>query len=70
MSSWWEAVALTAAVVGALALLQFWIAAHRAGEANPTFTVSIHAMGIVGVDVLMLVPALERRVDTHVMSGR
>ncbi len=52
-----------------MALIPYWIAAHHAGETNPWFVVLIHALGGAGVLVLLLVPSLERWVDSHVMSA-
>lgn len=68
-SGWWEAVALGSAAVGALALVPYWVAARHAGETSPGFNVAVHVLGIVGVSVLLLVPALEEWVERHVMSG-
>lgn len=67
--AWWESAALASAVLGVVALLPYWIAAHQAGESTPAFNVFIHALGSAGVFVLLLVPSLERWVDSHVMSG-
>lgn len=69
-AGWWEPAAVVAAVVGFVALVPFWIAASDAGEANPTFTAFILALGNVGVLVLLLVPSLERWVKGHVLAGR
>jgi hypothetical protein len=69
-AGWWEPLAIVAAAVGFLALIAFWLAASHAGEANPTFTVLILALGNVGVLVLLRVPPLERWVHGHVLAGR
>jgi lipoprotein signal peptidase len=69
-ASWWETAALASAVVGSIVLVPYWIAAHQAGETTPAFNVFIHALGNVGVFVLLLVPTLERWVTSHVMAGR
>ncbi len=68
-AGWWEAVAVVAAAVGFAVLAPYWVAAHHAGEVNPEFNVLVHALGSVGVLVLLLVPTLERWVDGHVLAG-
>ena len=68
--SWWERVAVGSAVLGLVALIPFWIAATGAGEITPAFTVLIHALGSVGVLVLLEMPRLEHWVDSHVMERR
>jgi hypothetical protein len=68
-AGWWEAVAVVAAAVGFAVLVPYWIAAGHAGEVNPGFNVLVHALGSVGVLVLLLVPTLERWVDGHVLAG-
>lgn len=67
-ASWWETVAVASAVVGAIALVPYLMAARAAGETNPWFTAAIIALGIAGVLVLLLVPTLEQWVSSHVMS--
>lgn len=67
-TSWWEPVAVTSALVGAVALAPYLVAARAAGETNPWFTAGVIALGIIGVLVLLLVPPLERWVRSHVMS--
>jgi len=69
-AGWWEPVAVVAAAVGFVVLIPYWIAASHAGETNPAFNVLIHALGNVGVLVLLLVPSLEHWVDSHVLAGR
>jgi hypothetical protein len=68
-TGWWEAVAIVAAALGLLVLIPYWLAASHAGEVNPGFNVAIHALGSVGIWVLLLVPSLERWVDGHVIAG-
>lgn len=68
--SWWEATAVASAVLGSLVLLPYWVAAQQAGETTPGFNVLIHALGNAGVFLLLLVPALEQWVSSHVMAGR
>jgi hypothetical protein len=67
---WWEAVAVIAAAIGLLVLVPYWLAASHAGEVNPGFNVVIHALGSIGVWVLLLVPSLEQWVNGHVITGR
>jgi hypothetical protein len=69
-AGWWEAVAVIAAAVGFVVLIPYWVAASHAGETTPGFNVLIHALGNVGVLVLLLVPSLEHWVDGHVLAGR
>jgi hypothetical protein len=68
-AGWWEAVAVLAAILGFVVLIPYWLAASHAGEPSPGFNVLIHALGSVGVLVLLLVPSLERWVDGHVLAG-
>lgn len=69
-ASWWEGVAVASAAIGMIVLVPYWYAARHSGESNPGFNVVIHAAGNAGVFVLLLVPALERWVAGHVMSGQ
>jgi hypothetical protein len=69
-AGWWQSVAVVAAAVGFAALIPYWLAAGHAGVVNPAFDVVIHALGNVGVLVLLLVPSLEHWVDQHVLAGR
>jgi|SoiMetStandDraft_5_1073268.scaffolds.fasta_scaffold04914_7 hypothetical protein len=69
-SSWWDGLAITSAIVGLVVLIPYWIAAHNSGEATPWFNVLIHAIGAVGVLVLLIVPTLASWVDGHVMAGK
>lgn len=66
---WWDGVAIGSAVLGLVMLIPYWIAAHNAGEITPWWNVMVHAVGAVGVLVLLLVPTFERWVDGHVMAG-
>jgi hypothetical protein len=67
-TSWWETVAVAAALVGAAALVPYGFAAQHAGETAPAFNILIHALGSAGVIVLLLVPTLQQWVDKQVMS--
>ncbi|MTV24098.1 hypothetical protein FTX61_01490 [Nitriliruptoraceae bacterium ZYF776] len=66
---WWIGVAVGSAVVGIVAAIAFLAAAVPAGETTPWFTAAISVLGSVAVLVLLLVPALQRFVQGHVMSG-
>jgi hypothetical protein len=68
-AGWWEAVAVVAAALGFLVLIPYWLAASHAGEPSPGFNVLVHALGSVGVWLLLLVPSLEQWVDGHVIAG-
>ncbi len=63
-------MAVVAAAAGFVVLVPYWIAASHAGVVNPAFDVLIHALGNIGVLVLLLVPRLEHWVDGHVLAGR
>ena len=65
---WWESVALGSAALGLVTVLTYLLAATRSDEAPASFNSVIHLLGIAGVAVLLLVPTLERWVDSHVMG--
>ena len=69
--SWWEAAALSSAVVGLLALVPYWLAGTQGGETTETvaWTATVHVLMVGGIFALLLVPQLERWVDHHVMSA-
>ena len=67
--TWWENAAIASAVLGAVVLIPYWIAAHNSGETTPGFNVLIHALGDAGVLALLTVPALESWVNGRVMAG-
>lgn len=69
--AWWEPVALASAVLGLVALIPYWAAAHGGGEAVGTVTWNafVHVLMVAGVFALLVVPQLERWVSHHVMSG-
>ena len=69
-TDWWETAAIASAVLGVIVLIPYWMAAHSSGETDPAFNILIHAIGDVGVFVLLLVPVLERWVNGHVMGVR
>ena len=68
-ADWWEQAAVASAIVGLVTLVPYWIAAHLSGEVTPWFTVAIHALGAVGVLVLLLMPVLHAWVSSHVTAG-
>lgn len=68
-TAWWETLAIVSAIVGAIALVPYSVAAYRAGETNPWFTTFILALGCTGVLILLLIPRLKHWVDAHVTSG-
>jgi hypothetical protein len=66
----WESLASVSAVVGLATLVPYWLAADSSGVTNPAFDVVIHAIGCVGVLILLRVPKLEHWVHGHVAAGR
>lgn len=68
-TNWWELLGAACAVVGLVTLVPYWIAAHGSGVASPGFDVVIHAIGSLGVLLLMRVPRLEHWVHGHVATG-
>jgi hypothetical protein len=69
-SSWWRGAALTAAALGLLTLIPYWIAAQAAGEVTPWFTALILALGCAAVFLLLLAPRPRTWIHRHVMAGR
>jgi hypothetical protein len=69
--AWWEGLALDSAVLGLLALIPYWVAAHGGGETvgAVTWNAFVHVLMVAGVFALLVVPQLEHWVDHHVMSG-
>jgi hypothetical protein len=68
-TSWWEGLAVGSAALGVVVLIPYWIAAARSGETTPAFNVFVHALGSAGVFVLLLVPQLQRWVESHVAGA-
>jgi hypothetical protein len=58
-------------VVGCSALVAAAPQKHArvGGRVTPEFNVLVHALGSIGVFVLLLVPSLERWVNGHVLAG-
>jgi hypothetical protein len=65
-AAWWENFATISAIVGLVILVPYWVAVGASGVSNPAFEVAIHALGCVGVLVLLRVPVLEHWVHGHV----
>jgi peptidoglycan/LPS O-acetylase OafA/YrhL len=63
---WWEQAASAAAIVGLAALVPYWIAASSTPE--PGLNKPIHIIGSAAVLLVLLVPALERRMKAW-LSG-
>jgi hypothetical protein len=68
-ASWWEVLAIGSALLGLVTMVPYWIAASRAGETTPAFSVFIHVLGCAGVLALLWIPYLERWVNAHVMGS-
>jgi membrane protease YdiL (CAAX protease family) len=66
--SWWERAAVAGAVAGLAALVPYGIAASSTGVSGPGLNSAIHLAGSGAVLVVLLVPALERRM-TAWLSG-
>ena len=58
---WWERVAAAGAIVGLAALVPYGIAASSTGVSGPGLNSTIHVAGSAAVLLVLLVPALERR---------
>jgi hypothetical protein len=65
-SRWWERAASAAAVAGLATLVPYWIAASSTPE--PGLNKPIHIAGSAAVLIVLLVPALERRLKAW-LSG-
>ena len=69
-AAWWEPLAIVSAVAGLATVVPFWVAAGSSGVTNPVFDVVIHALGSIGVLILLRVPRFELWVHGHVAAGR
>jgi peptidoglycan/LPS O-acetylase OafA/YrhL len=68
---WWERAASAGAVLGLAALVPYGIAASSTGVSGPGLNSTIHIVGSAAVLLAVLVPALERRLQTWLSgSGR
>ena len=63
---WWERAASAAAIAGLATLVPYWIAASSTPE--PGLNKPIHIVGSAAVLIVLLVPALERRLKAW-LSG-
>jgi hypothetical protein len=68
--TWWEAVALSSAVLGLVALIPYFAAAHAGGESAgaASWNAFVHVLMVAGVFALLVVPQLEGWVDRQVMG--
>ena len=58
---WWERAASAGAIVGLAALVPYGLAASTTGVSGPGLNSTIHIIGSAAVLLVLLVPALERR---------
>jgi peptidoglycan/LPS O-acetylase OafA/YrhL len=58
---WWERAASAGAIVGLAALVPYGLAASTTGVSGPGLNSAIHIIGSAAVLLVLLVPALERR---------
>ncbi len=63
---WWEQAASAGAIVGLATLVPYWVAASSTPE--PGLNKPIHIVGSAAVLLVLLVPALERRMKAW-LSG-
>ena len=62
-TSWWERVASAGAIAGLAALVPYGIAASSTGVSGPGLNSAIHIAGSAAVLLVLLIPALERRMQ-------
>ena len=67
-TSWWERVASAGAIAGLVALVSHGIADSSTGVSGPGLNSAIHIAGSAAVVLVLLVPALERRIQAW-LSG-
>jgi peptidoglycan/LPS O-acetylase OafA/YrhL len=65
---WWQRAASAGAIAGLAALVPYGLAASSTGVSGPGLNSAIHIMGSAAVLLVLLVPALERRM-TAWLSG-
>jgi hypothetical protein len=65
---WWERAASAGAITGLAALVPYGIAASSTGVSGPGLNSAIHIAGSAAVLLIVLVPALERRMQAW-LSG-
>jgi peptidoglycan/LPS O-acetylase OafA/YrhL len=66
---WWERAALAGAIVGLAALVPYGLAASTTGVSGPGVNSAIHIAGSAAVLLVVLVPALERRMQVWLSGG-
>lgn len=66
---WWERAAAAGAVIGLAALVPYGIAASSTGVSGPGLNSAIHIAGSAAVLLVVLVPALERRLQGWLWGG-
>jgi len=69
-AEWWELVAISGAILGAIVLVPYWIAANNVGDPGRGMNLFVHVLGDAGVLVLLNVPTVTRWVESHVMAGK
>src|SRR5271166_2835116 len=67
--SWWERAASAGAITGLAALVPYGIAASSTGVSGPGLNSTIHIIGSAAVLLVLLVPALERRMTAWLSGG-
>jgi membrane protease YdiL (CAAX protease family) len=67
---WWQLAAAAAAMLGLAALVPYGIAASSTGVSGPGPNSAIHLAGSAAVLLLVLVPALERRLQAWLTGDR
>lgn len=67
--SWWERAASAGAIVGLAALVPYGIAASSTGVSGPGLNSAIHIAGSAAVLLVLLVPAVERRMQAWLSGG-
>ena len=66
---WWERAASAGAITGLAALVPYGIAASSTGVSGPGLNSTIHIIGGAAVLLVLLVPALERRMTAWLSGG-
>jgi peptidoglycan/LPS O-acetylase OafA/YrhL len=67
--SWWERAASAGAIAGLAALVPYGVAASSTGVPGPELNSAIHIAGSAAVLLVLLVPALEHRLQAWVSGG-
>lgn len=66
---WWERAASAGAIVGLAALVLYGIAASSTGVSGPGLNSTIHIIGSAAVLLVLMFPALERRMTAWLSGG-